>query len=158
MPRIKTKRIEVRASTGRYSVLCGSGILGRAASEIAKLASSSSIYIISSPKVWRAVGKKVERALGSKPRHQVQLINDAESAKNLRTVESLCRALIQSGADRKSLLLAVGGGVIGDVAGFAAATYFRGVALVHVPQPSSPRSTPPSAARLASICPKGKIW
>jgi len=60
-------------------------------------------------------------------------MNDAESAKNLRTVETLSRALIKAGADRKSLLVAIGGGVVGDVAGFVAASYLRGVALVHVP-------------------------
>src|SRR5260370_4633303 len=60
-------------------------------------------------------------------------MNDGESAKNLRTVELLTRELIKGGVDRKSLLLAVGGGVVGDVAGFVAASYLRGIALVHVP-------------------------
>jgi len=52
---------------------------------------------------------------------------------NLRTVESISRELVRAGADRKSLIVAVGGGVIGDVVGFVAATYLRGVDLVHVP-------------------------
>jgi 3-dehydroquinate synthase len=60
-------------------------------------------------------------------------MNDAEAAKNLRTVELLARELVRGGADRKSLVIAVGGGVVGDVAGFVAASYLRGVALVHVP-------------------------
>jgi 3-dehydroquinate synthase len=63
----------------------------------------------------------------------VHLFNDAESAKNLRTVESLTTSLSRAGADRKSLIVAVGGGVVGDVTGFVAATYLRGVALVQVP-------------------------
>ena len=53
--------------------------------------------------------------------------------KNMRTVEGLCRALTRAGVDRKALIVAVGGGVVGDVAGFVAASYLRGVALVHVP-------------------------
>jgi 3-dehydroquinate synthase len=60
-------------------------------------------------------------------------MEDAESAKNLGTVESVTRALVRSGADRASVLVAVGGGVVGDVAGFVAAAYLRGVALVHIP-------------------------
>src|SRR6266446_7653040 len=60
-------------------------------------------------------------------------MNDGECAKNMRTVESLSRSLVKAGTDRKSLLIAVGGGVVGDVAGFVAASYLRGVALVHVP-------------------------
>src|SRR2546430_17384508 len=61
------------------------------------------------------------------------LFNDAESAKHLGAVEHIARSLCQAGADRKSLIIAVGGGVVGDVAGFAAASYLRGVALVHIP-------------------------
>jgi len=64
---------------------------------------------------------------------QVHLFDDSETAKNLATVEELARKLVRSGADRKSLLVAVGGGVVGDVAGFVAASYLRGVALVQVP-------------------------
>jgi len=63
----------------------------------------------------------------------VHLFNDAEAEKNLRTVERLSRSLSRAGADRKSLIIAVGGGVVGDVAGFVAATFLRGVALVQVP-------------------------
>ena len=51
----------------------------------------------------------------------------------MRTVETVCRNLTQKNADRKSLIIAVGGGVVGDVAGYVAASYLRGVALVHIP-------------------------
>src|SRR5437868_6274138 len=127
------KRILVRSSAGPYSVVCGAGALRDAAKEIAKLGSFSSVHIVSSPRVWSAVGKNVQRAFGLKDTGAVHLMNDAEAAKNLRTVELLTRELVRGGADRKSLLIAVGGGVVGDVAGFAAASYLRGVALIHVP-------------------------
>ena len=130
---MKTKRIRVQSSAGPYSVVCGPGALQQAAREIAKLGRFSSTHIVSSPKVWRAVGKKVRRALAINNSRAIHLIDDAESAKNLRTVEAFCRSLTQSAADRKSLLIAVGGGVIGDVAGFAAASYLRGIALVQIP-------------------------
>jgi len=63
----------------------------------------------------------------------IHLFDDAESAKNLRSVEQITRSLCRAGADRKSLVVAVGGGVVGDVAGFAAAVFLRGVKLVHIP-------------------------
>ena len=61
------------------------------------------------------------------------LFDDREAAKNLRTVEAIARQLVVAGADRHAVLVAIGGGVVGDVAGFAAATYLRGVRLVHIP-------------------------
>jgi 3-dehydroquinate synthase len=130
---MKTKRILVKSAAGSYVVVCGAGVLRHSAREIAKLGSFSSIHIISSTKVWRAIGKGVQRGLGVKNASHVHFMNDGESLKNLRTVELLARNLVRNGADRRSLLVAVGGGVVGDVAGFVAASYLRGVALVHVP-------------------------
>ncbi len=61
------------------------------------------------------------------------LFDDRESAKNLATVERICRKLAHARADRRCILVGAGGGVVGDVAGFVAAFYLRGVRLVHVP-------------------------
>ena len=108
-------------------------MIGNAAREIAKLGGFSSMHIVSSPKVWRAAGETVKRGLRLSPRNALHLFNDAESAKHLGTVERIARSLCRAGADRHSLIIAVGGGVVGDVAGFAAASYLRGVALVHIP-------------------------
>jgi len=75
----------------------------------------------------------VQRGLRLSNRNAVHLFNDAESAKHLGSVGQIARSLCRAGADRKSLVIAVGGGVVGDVAGFVAASYLRGVALVHLP-------------------------
>src|SRR5713226_6510279 len=130
---MKFKRIPVKSAAGYYSVVAGAGALGHAAREIAKLRRFSTVHVVSSPKVWRAIGNSVRRGLRLSGSNVVHLMNDAESAKNLQTVESLSRSLVKSGTDRKSLIVAVGGGVVGDVAGFVAASLLRGVALVHVP-------------------------
>ena len=113
--------------------MCGAGVLRRGSKEIAALGKFSGVHVVSSRRVWRAVEKKLDSPLRPRESRRLHLMDDAESAKNLRTVEALSRSLLKSGADRKSLLVAVGGGVVGDVAGFVAATYLRGVALVHVP-------------------------
>jgi 3-dehydroquinate synthase len=130
---MKIKRITVKSSAGPYSVLSGAGVIRRAAQEIAALGRFSSVHVVSSPKVWRTVGKTVQRGLRLSKGSAIHLFDDAESAKNLRSVEQITRSLCRAGADRKSLVVAVGGGVVGDVAGFAAASYLRGVELVHVP-------------------------
>lgn len=90
------------------------------------------MFVISSPPVWRHWGARVENLLGTVTRATI-LIDDGETAKNLVTFERACRDLVRAGADRKTLIVAVGGGVVGDVAGFVAASYARGIALVHVP-------------------------
>ena len=130
---MKTKTIRVRSAAGKYAVLCGAGILRDAADEIAKLGEFSSVHVLTSPKVWRAVGRAVKSVIPRDAYQNVHVFDDAETKKNMRTVELLCRKLTRAGTDRKSLIVAVGGGVVGDVAGFVAASYLRGVALVHVP-------------------------
>jgi 3-dehydroquinate synthase len=73
--------------------------------------------------------KTIVRPLNAK----VIEFDDRETAKNLATVELVCRQLVRAGADRKCTLVAAGGGVVGDVAGFVAASFLRGVRLVHIP-------------------------
>jgi 3-dehydroquinate synthase len=129
----KTKHILVKSAAGKYEVICGAGALARLSREIAKIGEFSSVHVVTSRRVWAAVGKRVLRGLGGTKRARVHKFNDAESAKNLRSVESIARSLVKAGADRASAVVAVGGGVVGDVAGFAAASYLRGVALMQVP-------------------------
>ena len=130
---MKMKRIPVKSSAGRYFVVSGAGAIRRSAQEIAALGRFSSVHVVSSPKVWRAVGKSVQRGLRPSKSSSIHLFDDAESAKNLRSVERITRSLCRAGADRQSLVVAVGGGVVGDAAGFAAAVFLRGVKLVHIP-------------------------
>ena len=74
--------------------------------------------------------RSVQRALGGA---EPILLPDGERYKNLQSVSRIYEALIRAGADRGSAIVAVGGGVIGDTAGFAAASFLRGITLVHVP-------------------------
>ena len=82
--------------------------------------------------MWRYWGRPLTKIFGKAPRGAI-LFDDAESAKRIATVEGIARELVRAGADRRAVIVAVGGGVVGDVAGFAAATYLRGVRLVHIP-------------------------
>ncbi|HEY4980252.1 MAG TPA: iron-containing alcohol dehydrogenase, partial [Candidatus Acidoferrum sp.] len=126
----ETGPIRVRSSLGDYVVVCRAGLLQRLGSEIAGLGTISSAHLLTSPKIWKALGKLALRGFSKESRPQVHLLDDAEPAKTLGTVEKAARALVRAGADRQSLVIALGGGVIGDVAGFVAASYLRGVALV----------------------------
>lgn len=124
--------IHVKSSAGSYAVTCAPGALARAGSLISRIGDSTGAFIVSSPRVWRHWGQPLTRVFGAAARRAI-LFDDGESRKNLATVESIARGLIRSGADRRATIVAVGGGVVGDVAGFAAATYLRGVRLVQIP-------------------------
>ncbi|MGO9642906.1 MAG: 3-dehydroquinate synthase [Candidatus Acidiferrales bacterium] len=126
------RRIVVQSSAGSYAVVLGSGAIRRAQAELRGLGKATSVQVVSSPRVWRHAGAAVRRAFSGAATKPI-LFDDREAAKNLRTVENLCRALLRAGADRRTVLVAVGGGVVGDVAGFAAASYLRGVRVVQVP-------------------------
>ncbi len=128
----RMKTISVRAANGKYEVRCGRGVLRQLSRVVSRVRQDGAIFVISSPRVWRHWSSRIEHLLG-RARRATILIDDAETAKNLSSVERACRDLVRAGADRHAVIVAVGGGVVGDVAGFVAASYARGVALVHVP-------------------------
>jgi len=126
------KKISVRAASGRYEVLCGRGVLRELPRVVSRVRGDGYVFVVSSPRVWRRWGRRAERLLGGVRRATI-LIDDGERAKNLGTVERACRDLVRAGADRRALVVAVGGGVVGDVVGFVASSYARGIGLIHVP-------------------------
>ena len=123
-------RVDITAGTRTSAIWIGSGVTDRAAELLAAHRAGGRRFIVSSPVIWRFHGERLLRALGGA---DPILIPDGERYKNLQSVSKVYEALITAGADRGSAVIAVGGGVIGDTAGFAAATFLRGVALVHVP-------------------------
>jgi 3-dehydroquinate synthase len=123
--------IQVGSSAGPYNFYCARGGISGSASRIKRLGDTTGAFVLSSPRVWRHWGRALRSKLpGAK---NPILFDDSEALKRLSTVEMIARALVLSKADRHATLIAVGGGVVGDVAGFAAATYLRGIRLVHIP-------------------------
>ncbi len=123
-------RVDVRAGTHESAILIGEGAADRLPAILDAHGVGARRFLVSSPTVWRFHGEQMQRALpGSEP----ILLPDGERYKNLQSVSRVYDPLIRAGADRGSAIVAVGGGVIGDTAGFAAATYLRGITLVHVP-------------------------
>ncbi|MCY4026892.1 MAG: 3-dehydroquinate synthase [Acidobacteria bacterium] len=122
--------IQVAATSRTYPVHVGTGLLGRLAALLDEAGVGGQRVAVSSPTVWKAHGETIARALG---KVEQVLIPDGERSKNAQTVSRIYDALIRMAAERSVTIIAVGGGVVGDVVGFAAATYLRGVGLVHVP-------------------------
>ncbi len=126
-------QITVNTPSGHYAVVCRRGVLSHTGAAVAGLLENTGVFLLSSPRVWKLWGPKLERSFLAHGGAKRVLFDDGERAKTMRTVEGICRELARGGADRHSIAVALGGGVVGDVAGFAAASYARGIRLVHVP-------------------------
>lgn len=95
---------------------------------------ASRVFVVTSPNVYHHWGGVLEISLQqARVAYQVVQMNDGEPAKRLQTVEQLAEQMVDARADRKSLIVAFGGGVVGDSAGFLAAIFMRGVAVVQIP-------------------------
>jgi 3-dehydroquinate synthase len=122
-------RLDVETPSRRYTVTLGDGILARLPRLLDEAGAPQQRFVVSSPGIWRLHGSRLAGTFSTEP----ILVPDGERFKQLQTVSRVYEALIAANADRASTLVTFGGGVIGDMAGFAAATYLRGIALVHIP-------------------------
>ena len=123
-------RIDVATPSRAYSVTIGAGVLDGLGGTLDAIGAPARRFVVSSPLVWRLHGPQLARAVSLA---EPILIPDGERFKQLSTVSRVYDALVRASADRASTIITFGGGVIGDMAGFAAASYLRGIALVHVP-------------------------
>jgi 3-dehydroquinate synthase len=123
-------RIEVRTEQASYPVAIGDRLAPRLPDVLREAGLSASPVVVSSPTVWRLHGPLFAGLLR---REAPLLMKDGERAKTLATVARVYDAFAERQLDRSGIVIAIGGGVVGDVAGFAAATYLRGVRLVQVP-------------------------
>ena len=123
-------RIDVDTGSRESAIWIGDAITERLPALLDAHGVGRRRFIVSSPIIWRFHGAQLLNIFGGA---DPILIPDGERYKNLQSVARIYEALIRAGADRGSAIVAVGGGVIGDTAGFAAATFLRGVTLAHVP-------------------------
>ncbi|MBM3777679.1 MAG: 3-dehydroquinate synthase [Acidimicrobiia bacterium] len=123
-------RIDVRTRAHTCGIFIGYGLTARLRALLDDAGLAPRRFVVSNTTVWGLHGETIERALDPAG---VILIPDGERHKTLQTTGRIYEGLIRKGADRASAVVAVGGGVVGDIAGFAAATYLRGIALAHVP-------------------------
>ena len=127
-------RIPVTTPSRSYEVLIGSGSLARAGESLGSLLAGRKAFIVTVPPVkkrWATVLVKSLTAAGLET--TLLEMPDGERAKRLSTLEKLAEQLVKSGADRGATLIALGGGVVGDVTGFLASIYMRGVDVIQIP-------------------------
>ncbi len=124
--------VTVDTGQDRYDILIGGGLFASAAAWHGLPASAQTV-IVSNPVVNRLHGEALRRALAGRPGVSTLELPDGEAYKTAETLNLIFDHLLGRGCDRKTLLVALGGGVVGDITGFAAATYMRGVPFVQVP-------------------------
>jgi 3-dehydroquinate synthase len=125
--------IPVNTPSANYDVTIASGLLRTLHPRLRKLNKDKPLhpFVITSPDIWALWSKPFLASFKESP--TVLFLENGESHKRLASVESLAQQLATAGADRDSLLLAFGGGVLGDITGFLAAIYMRGIRYVQIP-------------------------
>jgi 3-dehydroquinate synthase len=113
-----------------YDAVVERGVLHRAASFIPPKVGK--IFVVTTRDVWHCHGVKLQTALDGRDPH-VLLFPGGEENKRLAQVESLAEQMVQEGADRSSLVVAFGGGIVNDIGGFLAAIFMRGIPVLQIP-------------------------
>jgi len=131
-------RVSVRVKPQAYEAVIGSGLLSSAADEITaalgRASGSGRAFVVTVPPVRKHWEKTL---LGSLKKKGIQFhvleMRNGERYKNISTVEQLAEKMVKLGADRGSFVIALGGGVVGDVSGMLASIYMRGIPYIQVP-------------------------
>ncbi len=117
-----------------YPIIIGSGNLRKLGESLASGAFPLRVALVSNTTVFALYGEEVEKSLKQRGFEVTSIcLPDGEKYKTTETVNSIYDSLIREGFDRTSGLVALGGGVVGDIAGFAAATFLRGIPYAQVP-------------------------
>ena len=125
--------IRVNTPSAKYDVIAGTGLIDSLAPRIESIVGSlpRRVFVLTSAPIWALWGEAFCASFGELP--MAIFLPPGESHKTLASVEKLLRHIAQAGGDRGSLLIAFGGGIVGDVGGFLASIYMRGIPYIQVP-------------------------
>ena len=119
----------VQTPSATYPVNLGRNLFA----DLARTVSGSAAWVVTSPEIWALWGRKFLAAFPKSAQPTVLFLPAGERFKRLAEVEKLADQMARAGADRSSLLIAFGGGIVGDLGGFLAAIYMRGIEYIQVP-------------------------
>ena len=129
-----SRRITVPLANRSYDVVIGAGILEQAGSLLRETGLNRPIAVITDERVEELYGHKLIASLAAASYStSLHIVSGGEPAKSFAVAEEVSESLAGAGVDRSSLILALGGGVIGDLAGFVASIFARGIPYVQVP-------------------------
>jgi 3-dehydroquinate synthase len=127
--------IQVNTASASYRVTIGQSLLPSLLPRIHRTLGRKPqrIFVLTSPAIWALWSKQFLASFARESQPTILFLQPGEANKNLRNAETLLRQMAATGADRSSLLIAFGGGIVGDVGGFLAAIYMRGIDYIGVP-------------------------
>ena len=147
----------VSHSTGSYPVLVGPALLDEMGQRLAGLGVAGPVYIISDDRVFSPYGRRAQMSLHSSHiEAHCFIIPAGEQSKRLELARAIYEWLVERRAERGHAILAVGGGVVGDLAGFVAATFLRGMPLVQAPTSMAAMVDASIGGKVAVNLPQGK--
>lgn len=139
-----------------YPIYIEKGILSRADSKIGEIFSGKKIMIISDDQVYGYYGEQLKENLEKRFECHSVVIPHGEKSKSIHTLPTVYSALVEAKISRSDLVVALGGGVVGDLAGFVAATYLRGVKFVQIPTSLLAQVDSSVGGKVAVDLPEGK--
>ncbi len=127
-------KVRVELGERSYNIVIDSGVLGQIGRALQKFEFSGTVALVSNPTVHGFYGAELTKSMKDSGFGIVEvIIPDGEQYKDLIRVQSIYDELLKARLDRKSAVIALGGGVIGDIAGFVSSTYMRGIDYIQVP-------------------------
>ena len=132
---IETVNVEIPAGNSiTYPILIGFNLINRLGNLIKDYTRAQNVLIVTNKTIYPLFGDKVKESLeNEKISYEFVILEDGEKYKNINTLELIWDKAIQFRLERKDAIVALGGGVVGDITGFAAATYLRGIDFIQVP-------------------------
>ena len=125
--------IRVETPSAKYDVVAGSGLIESLSPRIERIVGRlpRRVFVLTSEEIWALWGEKFLHSFQEPP--ITLFLAPGEKHKTLSSVEKIVRQMARAGGDRGSLLIAFGGGIVGDVGGFVAAMFMRGIGYIQVP-------------------------
>jgi 3-dehydroquinate synthase len=129
------RAIHVKTASAGYPVYVGCNLVTHLEYQLRKLKLSPQqrVFVLTSPEIWALWGRRLLEAFPAAQQPPALFLPAGETHKRMSEVERLATELAAAGADRSSLLIAFGGGIVGDVGGFLAAIYMRGIDHIQMP-------------------------
>lgn len=150
------RELMVNLGTNSYPIYIENNILDHVLDYISGMYQGKKIMIISDDNVFPIYGEKIKKNLASKYDCYEHVLAHGEQSKNIDTVKDVYTSLIDANLTRSDLIIALGGGVVGDLGGFVASTYLRGVKYVQIPTTLLAQVDSSVGGKVAVDLPQGK--